>query len=53
MCCDLFECEYVGASSVSSSVETKPIIAAFVAMRSVAEPYLFGLGGSHSGSSLR
>ena len=49
---ELFEWEYVGASSVSSSVETKNRSSPHL-LHSLTEPYLFGLGGSHSGSSLR
>ena len=49
---DLFECEYVGASSVRSSVGTKPIAIPHL-LRSLAEPCLYGPGGSHFGSSLR
>ena len=36
---DLFECEYVGASSVRSSVGTKPIAIPHL-LRSLAEPCL-------------
>ena len=49
---DLFEYEYVGASSVRSSVGTKPIAIPHL-LRSLTEPCLFGPGGSHFGSSLR
>ena len=58
---DLFECEYVGATTCSS-VNTLELVLWVHRLRrnrsspyllhSLAEPYLFGLGGSHSGSSL-